>query len=123
MNKKVLSFAPITLLLAVSFAVAAQQSAEVRRIGFLGLAVPHRLEAFKQGLRDLGWVDGQNITIEHRYSQNDLAENAGFAAELVSLKVEIIVATTTTRHLQLRGKREPYPSWLYPRPIQLGLAL
>ncbi len=66
------------------------------RIGFLVpaslSAVSVRTEAFRRGLRDLGYVEGQNVTIEWRSAEGKLDRLPGLAAELVSLKVDIIVA-------------------------------
>src|SRR5436305_10050604 len=76
----------------------AQQTKKIARIGFLGSNVAaYRIDALKQGLRDLGWVEGQNITIEYGPSQRD--QWSEFAAKLVSLlvslKVDLIVAAAT----------------------------
>jgi putative ABC transport system substrate-binding protein len=82
-------------LLAAPLAAAAQQPPKVLRVGFL-LAVsptdnPHLREAFRQGLRELGYVDGQNIAIEYRFAEHRPERLPGLAAELVRLKVDIIV--------------------------------
>jgi putative ABC transport system substrate-binding protein len=73
----------------------AQQAKKVPRIGFLSVGSPSsmaaRVEAFRQGLRDHGYVEGQNIAVEYRYAENKLDRLRELAAELVSLKVEAIV--------------------------------
>jgi putative ABC transport system substrate-binding protein len=75
----------------------AQQSAKVPRIGFLGTASPSaastRIEAFRQGLRDLGYVEGKNIVIEYRYAERQPDRLPALAAELVRLKVDVIVSS------------------------------
>ena len=68
---------------------------KVPRIGFLAAASPSaiaaRIEAFRQGLRELGYVEGKNIVIECRYAEGKLDRAPALAAELVRLKVDIIV--------------------------------
>jgi putative ABC transport system substrate-binding protein len=81
-------------LLTVPLAAEGQQTGKVYRIGFLwdGPAVlPDALEAFRQGLRDRGWVEGQNIALEYRWSKGAV-DRFLLAEELVRLKVDIIVA-------------------------------
>jgi putative ABC transport system substrate-binding protein len=83
------------IILAAAFTADAQQSAKVPRIGYLTPSVssnPARTEAFRQGLRDLGYVEGKNIAIEWRANKGKLDRNAALAAELVRLEVEVIVA-------------------------------
>ena len=80
------------LLLALS--ASAQQPAKIPRIGFLGsdpTAVSTRIEALRQGLRELGYVEGKNILIEYRYAEDKLDRFPVLAAELVRLKVDVIV--------------------------------
>jgi hypothetical protein len=71
MNKKVIGVALGPLLFALSVSAQAQQPKKVPRIGFLlatfASVQESRLEAFRQGLRDLGYIEGQNITIEYRW--------------------------------------------------------
>jgi len=73
-----------------------QQPANVPRIGFLAPGAPQpQHEAFREGLRALGYVDGQNITIEHRSAEGREARLPELAAELVQLRVDIILAAGT----------------------------
>src|SRR4030095_2601930 len=83
----------ILSLLAVPRAAAAPPAGKVWRIGYLvaGFGTIH--EAFPQGLRDLGYIEGQNITIEYRHADNQLERLADLAAELVRLPVDILVTT------------------------------
>jgi putative tryptophan/tyrosine transport system substrate-binding protein len=78
----------------------AQQPTKVPRIGLLGGASASanagRVEAFRQGLRELGYVEGKNILIEQRWAEGKLARLPGLAAELVRLKVDIIVSAGPT---------------------------
>jgi len=85
-------------LLAAPLAVRTQQARKVYRIGFVwdSPAVwPHALEAFRQGLRDLGWVEGQNILIEYRWAEGRFDRLPNLMEELVRLKVDLIVAPTS----------------------------
>jgi putative ABC transport system substrate-binding protein len=83
------------LLLALCSSVRAQQPKKVARIGYLNAnppsASPARTEAFRQGLRELGYVEGKNIFIEYRSAETKLDRLPTLAAELVRLPVEIIV--------------------------------
>jgi ABC-type uncharacterized transport system substrate-binding protein len=85
-------------LLLVPLDAAAQQTGQVYRIGFLWdtpAVWPHALEAFRQGLQDLGWVVGQNIVIEYRWTEGRFDRLPSLVEELVRLKVHLIVAPTS----------------------------
>jgi putative ABC transport system substrate-binding protein len=89
-------------LLAAPLAAEAQQAAKVARIGYLATnltATPNLHEAFRQGLRDLGYVEGRNLVIEYRSAEGKLERLPALAAELVSLKVDVIVAPNTVAAL------------------------
>jgi len=83
--------------LAWAGAVHAQVPARVRRIGLLSPFSPSNTvlshQAFRQGLRDLGWVEGKNISIEYRYAEGRRGSLPDLAADLVRLKVDVIVAS------------------------------
>jgi len=85
------------LLFALSLPVAAQQPAKIPRIGYLAAsslsALAARTEAFRQGLRELGYVEGKNIVIEYRSAEGKLDRLPALAAELVRLKVDVVVTT------------------------------
>jgi len=91
-------FALALALLAAPLAVDAQQPGNSYRIGYLGTSPPstpdslRNVEAFRQGLGELGWVEGKNIVIEWRYSAGRGERFPDLAAELVRLKVNLIVA-------------------------------
>ncbi len=84
-----------TVLLALSFSAEAQQPAKIPRIGFLSnnspSAVSAWLEAFRQGLRELGYVEGKSLVIEYRWGEGKVDRLSEMAAELVRLKVDVIV--------------------------------
>ena len=90
-------------LLAAPLVTEAQQSTKVPRIGVLftspSSTLSARFEAFREGLRELGYIEGKNIVIEWRSSEEKLERLPQLAAELVRLKVEIIVSggPTSTR--------------------------
>ena len=94
-RQSVLCLALCAMLFALSYSASAQQPAKVPRIGYLSALSPSaessRLQGFRQGLRDLGYVDGKNIIIESRFAEGKLDRFPGLAAELVRLKVEVIV--------------------------------
>src|SRR2546430_17068220 len=84
------------LLLALSLSAQAQQQpTKIPRMGYLSGNSPSsesaRIEAFRQGLRELGYVEGKNIVIEYRYAEGKLDRLPALAAELVRLKVDLIV--------------------------------
>src|SRR5882724_8442246 len=95
MNKKKISaFFLTALLLAFSLPAEAQQQ-KVPRIGFISTAslssLASRLDAFRQGLRELGYVEGKNLAIEYRSAAGNIDRLPELAAELVRLKVDCIV--------------------------------
>jgi len=92
---RVLSILFVVVLLAVAVIAGAQQPQKIPRIGFLGSSSPSaistRVEGFRQGLRENGYVEGQNIAIEYRWAEGKLDRLPKLAADLVSHKVDIIV--------------------------------
>jgi putative tryptophan/tyrosine transport system substrate-binding protein len=96
MNKVTLWLVAIFLVSAVAIAEA-QQPTKIPRIGFLNggspSAIAARLETFRQGLRELGYVEGKSVVIEHRSAEGKTDRLPGLAVELVRLKVDIIFST------------------------------
>src|SRR5262245_59043308 len=95
MNTRIIiSLVAATLLSNAPF-VEAQEPKKVPRIGYLSLLDPAResarSEGIRQALRERGYIDGQNIAIEYRYAEGKLDRLPEFAAELVRLKVDIIM--------------------------------
>ncbi|MFQ5946583.1 MAG: ABC transporter substrate-binding protein [Anaerolineae bacterium] len=87
---------PLALgLLAAPVPVEAQRAGKVYRIGFLATNPRPYFESLWQGLRELGWVEGQNIVVERRYAEGQFERLPALAAELVRLKVDVIVAVAT----------------------------
>ena len=98
MRKKVIVLTFCAMLWPLSFLAQAQQPARILRIGILSplsaSSFSIRLEAFRQRLRELGYVEGKNIVIEYRYAEGKRERLPDLAAELVGLKVDIIVTAS-----------------------------
>ena len=107
MNKRIVCFVLGAMLFALSFPADAQQPTNIPRIGYLSgsslSTAAARVAAFQHGLRDIGYVEGKNIVIEWRSGEGKLDRNLAHAAELVRLKVEVIVAAGAT---EIRAARE-----------------
>src|SRR4051812_24037365 len=105
-----ISLGAVLLVLA---AATSAQPAKVPRIGYLAAvsasADAPRLKAFRQALRDLGYVEGQNINIEYRHRDRDFERLPEVAAELVELKVDALVAVTTNAALAARKTTATIP--------------
>jgi putative tryptophan/tyrosine transport system substrate-binding protein len=101
------------LFLATAIFAEAQQAKKVQRIGYLtantSSAELPRLDAFRQALRDLGHVEGQNITIEYRHAEGKFDRLPGFAAELVGLKEDVLVGVTTNAVLAAKDATRTIP--------------
>ena len=114
-------------LLAAPLAAEAQQAGRVPRIGFLNLTSPSdrpsHLDAFRQRLRELGWVEGQNIVIDYRYAEGRVDRLPDLAAELVRLKVDLIVSGGTQAATAAKNATETIPIvMIYVRdPVGNGL--
>jgi putative ABC transport system substrate-binding protein len=103
MNAKSLSWLLATILLTAGAVTHAQQPARIPRIGYLNASsassAASRVEAFRQGMRELGYVEGKNIVVEYRFAEGNLDRLSQLLAELVQLNVDIIVSggPTVTR--------------------------
>jgi putative ABC transport system substrate-binding protein len=127
MNHKV-----IIVLLAASILICfhladAQQTGKVPRLGFLdnstasGSAV--FVEAFRQELSKLGWIEGKNITIEYRFAEQKLERLPGLAADLVRLKVDLIVTSGGPTPLAAKGATSSIPIVMTTSPDPVGEGL
>ncbi len=99
-------------LLAAPLTAEAQQAAKIARIGYLApnlAAGPHLPEAFRQGLRDLGYVEGRNVVIEYRDAERKFERLPALAAELVALKVDVIVVVGTPAALAVKQATRTLP--------------
>jgi ABC-type uncharacterized transport system substrate-binding protein len=98
MRKESIVFALCVLLLSLCFPADAQQAKKIPRIGYVsGSGDPqtpgYQVEAFRQGLRDLGYTEGKNILVEYRYIEGTSDRTSSLVAELVQLKVDVVVVT------------------------------
>jgi putative tryptophan/tyrosine transport system substrate-binding protein len=96
MRKRVLGFTLSTLLLALCSSAEAQQPTKITRIGYVsGSGDPKtpgpNVEAFRQGLRDLGYIEGKNILVEYRFMEGTVDSIPSLVAELVELKIDVLV--------------------------------
>ena len=113
MRKTLIGFALTAMLYALCLPVGAQQPKKVPRIGFLdgssaaGMAVP--VEAFRQELSKLGWIEGKNIVIEYRFAEQKNERLPQLAADLVRLKVELIVVISNPAALAAKGATTTIP--------------
>src|SRR5215813_4916577 len=97
MKKQLLALSFAAVLSALCLPASAQQPKKVPRIGFLDNSTASGgavlVDAFRQELSKLGWIEGKNITIEYRFGEQKLERLPELAAELVRLKVDLIVVT------------------------------
>jgi putative ABC transport system substrate-binding protein len=114
-------------VLAVPLGGDAQEPGKVPRVGFLGPrsrsdGAPF-LDAFLQGLRELGWVEGQNIALEYRFAEGRLDRLPDLAAEMVRLKVDVILATSTPPAVAAKNATSTIPIVMATSadPVELGL--
>src|SRR5262245_5411441 len=112
------------LLLTVSFPAAAQQGSKIPRIGYLSLARSAGTEAFLQGLKNLGYVDGQNIVIKFRFAEGQEDRFSDLAAELLHAKVDVIVVGGTAAAQAARRLTKTIPIVIPDSadPVRAGLA-
>jgi putative tryptophan/tyrosine transport system substrate-binding protein len=98
MKLPIIRLALSAVLLALSFPAEAQQPKKIARIGYLVPATPatsaHNIEALRQGLRELGYVEGKTFVLELRYGEGRAERFPELARELVGLKVDVIVVAT-----------------------------
>lgn len=124
-RREFLRAASSMLVFAMPVATSAQAVATVRRIGYLGTGVqpsPDELKQYYAPLRELGWIEGQNLVFERRYA-NGKGELQSFAAELVRLNVEIIVTGGTDATLAAKGATKSIPIVMRSAgdPVRTGL--
>src|SRR5438132_14141976 len=98
-KRKFFGLALSAMLVALCFSADAQQPKKIPRIGFLGNSTPALEEnlvgPFREGLRDLGYVEGRNISIEYRWAEGKYERFPSLIAELIALNVDLIVTAGT----------------------------
>src|SRR5262249_44331735 len=129
MSRKILFWLITTVVVVTGLAADAQQPAKIPHIGFLldapVSAMAARIEGFRQGLRDLGYVEGKNIVIEWRSAEGNLDRRPALAAELVGLKVDVLVSPgpTVTRALREATSTIPIVMGQDIDPVGSGFAI
>jgi len=113
MKKKITFLTLCAMLFALCSSADAQQAGKVPRIGFLdpsnASSMAGMLEAFRQELRQLGWIEGKNIIIEYRFAEQKNERLPELAADLVRLKVDLIVVTAGTPALAAKKATTTIP--------------
>src|SRR5437016_5401424 len=127
MMKSILFWLLATVLLTTAPPAEAQQAGKVARIGFLdtsnasGSAV--LVDAFRQELSKLGWIEGKNFTIEYRFAEQKNERLPELAADLVHLKVDLIVVTDTTSALAAKNVTTTIPIVMVTPGDPVGVGL
>ena len=128
-HNKLLCFVLGALLLAPCAEGRAQQPKKIPRVGILvadfASSSKDRIEAFRQGLRDLGYVEGQNIAIDYRFAEGMNNRFPNLAAELVKLKVDILFAFGTAATQAAKNATQTIPIVManVTDPIATGLVV
>src|SRR5215510_12392201 len=124
-TRNLIGVALFVLHLALGFPAEAQQPKKIPRIGHLGFTTPtnkDRIEAFRQGLRQLGYMEGKDFAIEERFADGKLDRLNELAAELVRLKVDVFVTRgpAPTRAAQTATATIPIVMTQDPDPVGNG---
>ena len=127
MNQRIFALAVCAMLSALCSSAEAQQATKVFRIGFLdpstasGSAI--LVDAFRQELSKLGWIEGKNITIEYRFAEQKSERIPDLAADLVRLKVDLIVGASMQSALAAKSATTTIPIVMTsnPDPVAAGL--
>jgi putative tryptophan/tyrosine transport system substrate-binding protein len=126
-SKKFVCSVLAVIFVALSFPVGAQQRGKVPRIGFLAAPSPSffstRINAFREGLYELRHVEGKNISIEYRYARGKLDRLPALAAELVSLKVDVIVTSSASGAFAAKNATSTIPVVFVTAGDPVGMGL
>jgi putative tryptophan/tyrosine transport system substrate-binding protein len=127
-NRKWVGVFSIVVAFAMWTVAQAQQPKKVPRIGYVSGSGDannpgSNVEAFRQGLRDLGYVEGKNILVEYRYAEGKLDRAPDLVAELVQLKVDVLVSAFLTATLAAKQKTKTIPIVMVSNedPVAAGL--
>jgi putative ABC transport system substrate-binding protein len=123
MNRREFIGAIAGSLFAAPLDAAVEQTAKVYRIGWLDLGPAWDLDPFRRGLSELGWIEGRNIVIEPRFANNKPDRLAALAAELVELRVDVIVTQSTPAALAAKKATALIPIVMAgsDNPVERGL--
>src|SRR5262245_66691703 len=110
MKKRITALTLCAMLLVLCSSAGTQEPKKIPRIGFLTLVVSSSSrEVFQQGLRDLGYIEGQNAVIEYRHAADRAERLPELASELVRLKVDVIVAAGSQSALAAKNATQTIP--------------
>jgi len=111
MKRKITVFTLCAMLFVLCGSVGAQQAGKIPRVGYLSASSPgeNNEEAFREGLRELGYVEGKNIVIEWRFAQGKPDQVQRNAAELVRLKVDVIITGGAADTRAAKKQRPRFP--------------
>jgi putative tryptophan/tyrosine transport system substrate-binding protein len=127
MSKKIIFLSLCSLLLAPCSSVEAQQTGKLPRIGFLDRSTASGgalfIDAFRHELSKLGWVEGKNATIEYRFAEQKAERLYELAADLVRLKVDLIVVSGRAPGLAAKKATTTIPIVMmsFPDPVAAGM--
>src|SRR5688572_13289668 len=114
-------------LVAAPHSAGAQPARKVHRIGYLGVTSPssaaRSIEAFREGLRELGWIEGQNIIIDYRFAEARFDRLPDLAAELVRLKVDVLAAGATPTSVAAKNATGAIPIVMIMAGDPVGVGL
>ena len=114
-------------LLTLPLTIEAQQAGNVPRIGYLGQNSAelgqHNLAALRQGLRERGWVEGQNVAIELRFAEGKVDQFAALVSELIRLKVDVIVTSSSATTWAAKNATQSVPIVMAASANALGEGL
>jgi len=122
-----IAFLAVLAFIALSVPAKAQPASKVPRVGYLATGSPvatgHFFDAFKEGLRETGWIEGQNIAIDARYAEGKFDRFPTLAAELLQLKVDVLATVTTPASLAAKNATSVVPIVMMnvAQPVELGL--
>ena len=123
MNRRILFSIVITLILIPFRLAEAQQASKVPRIGYVSGGADSTVEAFRQGLRDFGYIEGKTILVEYRSQEGKAERGPGLVAELIQLKVDVLVLVTSPaiRAAKTATKTIPIVMVTTADPVAAGL--
>jgi putative ABC transport system substrate-binding protein len=127
MNRRTFACGMAIGMVASPLVAYAQQAGKVYRVGYLSTptreSVERGVQAFFRKLRDLGWVEGQNLAIEYRWAEGNVERLPDLAAELVRLNVDVIVAPAGSAALAAKAATSSIPIvMIFPSdPVEIGL--
>ena len=124
MKPKILVYALLALILTTDHVAEAQQAKKVPRLGYIGSSIASTGdEAFREALRNLGYIEGENIQVEYRYIEGQQDKVPNLIAELLELKIDVLVVSTLTslRAAKQATKTIPIVMATNNDPVETGI--